>query len=218
VIRLGDGSAAALSPDGSMALAILFGAEQQLVMLPTGAGETRTLPRHDIADFLLARWVPDGKRIVFVGKKFGEPFRCYLQDVAGGEPRAIQSHDFGIRGAPVSPDSQRLALVGPDRKIVIAPLEGGTPEPVAGSLPGDVLIRWTGDGQALFVYQPGEVPARIHKLSLQTGQREPWMDVLPFDPAGVSTIGQIRLTPDGTSCVYSYKRTLSELFLVQGLV
>ena len=44
------------------------------------------------------------------------------------------------------------------------------------------------------------------------------MELLPSDPAGVSTIGQIRLTPDGKSCVYSFKRILSELYLVEGQV
>ena len=40
--------------------------------------------------------------------------------------------------------------------------------------------------------------------------------VAPSDPAGVASIGQVRLTPDGKSCVYSFKRTLSELYLVEG--
>ena len=42
------------------------------------------------------------------------------------------------------------------------------------------------------------------------------MELTPSDPAGVASIGQVRLTPDGKSCVYSFKRTLSELYLVEG--
>jgi hypothetical protein len=37
------------------------------------------------------------------------------------------------------------------------------------------------------------------------------------DPAGVETIGPILLTPDGKTCVYGYQRTLSDLYLVEGL-
>ena len=41
--RLGDGQATALSPDGRWALAIVFGSPDELKMLPTGAGQARTI-------------------------------------------------------------------------------------------------------------------------------------------------------------------------------
>jgi hypothetical protein len=41
--------------------------------------------------------------------------------------------------------------------------------------------------------------------------------LMPGDPAGVETIGPILLTPDGKTCVYGYHRTLSDLYLVEGL-
>jgi hypothetical protein len=40
---------------------------------------------------------------------------------------------------------------------------------------------------------------------------------MPADPAGVETIGPILLTPDARMCVYGYQRTLSDLYLVEGL-
>jgi len=39
----------------------------------------------------------------------------------------------------------------------------------------------------------------------------------PADPAGVSQIGPIVMTPDGRSYIYGYHRTLSDLYLVEGL-
>jgi hypothetical protein len=100
----------------------------------------------------------------------------------------------------------------------LVPVEGGDARPVGGIEAGEVLIRWSGDGKSVFVYRPGELPTRIQRVALETGEREPWMELVPSDPAGVSTIGQIRLTPDGKSCVYSFKRILSELYLVEGQV
>lgn len=43
------------------------------------------------------------------------------------------------------------------------------------------------------------------------------MQLLPSDPAGVNNIGPIVLTPDGKSYVYGYHRTLTDLYLVEGL-
>src|SRR6185503_5893476 len=44
VVKLGGGSAFALSPDGRFALAATVDAPTRLMLLPTGAGQTRTLP------------------------------------------------------------------------------------------------------------------------------------------------------------------------------
>jgi hypothetical protein len=41
--------------------------------------------------------------------------------------------------------------------------------------------------------------------------------LMPSDPAGVETIGPVLITPDGKACVYGYHRTLSDLYMVEGL-
>jgi len=52
---------------------------------------------------------------------------------------------------------------------------------------------------------------------LTTGRKTAVEQLMPGDPAGVETIGPILLTPDGKTCVYGYHRTLSDLYLVEGL-
>jgi serine/threonine protein kinase len=69
----------------------------------------------------------------------------------------------------------------------------------------------------LYVYRPGEFPAKVVKLDLTTGQRPLWRSLAPAHPAGVSQIGPIVMTPDDSSFIYGYHRTLSELYLVEGL-
>ena len=66
-VRLGAGKALALSPDGRWALALQETSPPQLVLLPTGAGESRPLPAEGLTDFYWARWFPDGRRILVVG-------------------------------------------------------------------------------------------------------------------------------------------------------
>jgi serine/threonine protein kinase len=217
VLRLGEGAAAGLSPDAKWALAIIYGTPSALMLLPIGVGDPTQIPRHDIEDYSAARWMPDGKRIVFVGRRPGEGRRAYVQPLKG-EPQPITEDEVALRGLPVSPDGKWLACTGVDGQMKLVPIEGGETRPLAGIESGEVLIRWSGDGKSLFVYRPGELPTRVQRLTLETGEREPWMELVPSDPAGVSTIGQIRLTPDGKSCVYSFKRILSELYLVEGQV
>ena len=64
-IRLGDGQAFALSPDGSHALTLRRGSPPELVLWPTGAGEPTVLKNAGITDYAWADWLPDGKHIVF---------------------------------------------------------------------------------------------------------------------------------------------------------
>jgi hypothetical protein len=78
-------------------------------------------------------------------------------------------------------------------------------------------MMFTSDSRSLYVYQPGELPARVYRLDLQTGQRTFWKELMPSDPAGVETIGPILMTPDGKTCVFGYHRMLADLYLVEGL-
>jgi hypothetical protein len=70
----------------------------------------------------------------------------------------------------------------------------------------------------MFIYNPGELPARVERLNLSTGQRQPWKTLMPPDAAGVTDVGPILITPDSSAYVYEYGRTLSDLYLVQGII
>ena len=63
--QLGEGRALALSPDGKWVLAARHGARTQLLLLPTAAGEQRTLPAGSVDLVYWAAWFPDSRRIVF---------------------------------------------------------------------------------------------------------------------------------------------------------
>jgi outer membrane protein assembly factor BamB len=100
---------------------------------------------------------------------------------------------------------------------MLYPGEPGEPRPAPGFQPGEIPVRWTGDGAAVWVFRPNEVPAKVYRVDMTTGDRSLWKELTPPDPAGVLLIGPILMTADGKSYVYSYRRTLDELFLVEGL-
>ena len=54
-------------------------------------------------------------------------------------------------------------------------------------------------------------------MDARTGKRSLWRQLAPLDPAGVSSIDPILLSADGRAYVYSYRRLLSGLFVVEGL-
>ena len=216
-VRLGDGTAAALSPDGRWVVAQNQDTPAQLVLLPTKAGESKPLTNDAINHTSMGRWFPDGKRFVFAGNEPGHGVRLYVQDPAGGKPQAISPEGVEVAAFAISPDGQFVAGVGPDQKGYLYPVTGGEPRPIPGFSPGEEPINWGEDGSSLFINPSGEMPARVYRLNVTTGQRTLMKQLMPSDPAGVEHIGPILITPDGKTCVYGYHRTLSDLYLVEGL-
>jgi hypothetical protein len=92
---------------------------------------------------------------------------------------------------------------------------GGTGRPLPGSVQGDAPIRWSADG-AVFV-RHGHVPLDVIRVDAATGRRTLWKTLAPADLAGVEEINTIALTPDGTTYAYGSSRTLSDLYIAEGL-
>jgi DNA-binding winged helix-turn-helix (wHTH) protein/dipeptidyl aminopeptidase/acylaminoacyl peptidase len=219
-VRLGDGSALALSPDGKWALAKSHGPPARLVLVPVGAGDARPLQSAAINYHQWACWFPDGRRVLFAGNEPGRGTRLYVQSVEGGKPRTVTPDVQGVHLTTphaISPDGRRIAAVGPDHKIYLYAAQGGGRSEVASTSAGDMPVGWGADGSALYVRRRGEVPVRVYRLDLGTGGKELYRELSPPDMTGVSEILRVLLTPGGESYAYSYTRELSDLFLVEGL-
>ena len=215
-VRLGDGMALSVSPDGKWAIVSTISAPAQLVLLPTGPGEAKPLT-HDSINHSRARWLPDGRRLLFSGKEPGHAARIYRQDSSDGKPVPISPEGVDPLVLVLSPDGQQVVGVGPDEKAYFYPVAGGEPKAVPGIEVGEQPIQWSDDAKAIYFYKPGDLPAKVYRLDLSTGHKTLWKELMPSDSAGVSRIGPILITPDGKSCLYGYHRILSDLYLVEGL-
>lgn len=218
--RIGDGSALALSPDGRWALARSLNVPAQLILLPVGEGELpRVLPPSPINYQSWACWLPDGERIILAGNESNRGAQLFIQHIARGKPRTITPHVEGVHlPSPhaVSPDGERVVALASDETAWLFPIAGGAAHKIEGLNKGDVPIRWSADGKHL-LFRRGEMPVEIHRLSLKTKRTTLWKSLMPTDAAGVSRILRVIITPDEKTCVYSYARDLSELYLVYGL-
>jgi Tol biopolymer transport system component len=213
-VRLGDGLASELSPDGKWALTIQRGSQPQLVLLPTGAGEPRPLPRGALTDLLSGHWLPDGRRLIVNGAEPGHGLRSYLQDLEGGAPQAVTPE--GVWTQLISRDGSWLAAGGgPGQHLALHPLAGGAARPIPGTEPGDRAVQWTSDGGGLYVFRRDEIPCRLYRLDLARNRREVLRQLMPADPAGVVATHEVEITPDGRAYAYSYIRMLSELYLLE---
>jgi DNA-binding beta-propeller fold protein YncE len=214
-VRLGDGFAMALSPDGDWALVTRRGG-RDLVLVPTGAGQERTIPVDGEPG--QAWFAPDGSRLV-VNLNLPDG-RTRIVSIAsdGSDARQLAPDGFDhfIGEHPLSPDGKWIDSQRGGNGGTLFPTDGSLrPREVPGFEPGDVVIRWSGDGNALFVFKRNELPARVDRLEIATGKRTPWLELMPADPAGVTRIPSVQLTPDGHTYAYNAARQLSDLYLIR---
>ena len=223
-VRLGEGRPNSISPDGRSVLAWKNSAEgigTGLAVLPTGAGEPRDVPRGTLRSYLDARYLPDGRRLLLSASEQDKPRRLFVQDLPDGVPKPITPEGVFTEYPFTTPDGAWVPA-GSDYNVapyLLYPIAGGEPRPIHGLEKGDQPIRFSADGGRLFIRygQRDRTKARIALLDLATGRKQPWRVLSPADPAGVAAITYAYVTPDGRAYVYDYTRTLSDLFLVEGL-
>lgn len=220
-VRLGDGHPESLSPDGKWVLARAPGAEtawgREWVLVPTGPGSPRRLPRGAIAQLVDGAWLPDGKRIVFTAIEEGQGARVYVQDVDAGGMRPFTPAGVRMPEKAATPDGKSV-LVWLDGKWFFYPIDGGTPRPFSRLGADDDPRQWSADGRFLYVSRPGTGPSvAIERLDVTTGRRESWKTLVPSDPVGIEYLDPPVISPDGRGYCYSYARRHQELYVVEGL-
>ncbi len=218
-VRMGDGDGIALSPDGEWVLSRV--PPDQLVLLPTGAGEVRPLkvtsstpqghPATIRAD-LPADWFPDGKRIAFIA----DDNRTHILDLNGEETPLTQT---GTAGYLVTPDAQSVLVQTGNGTYQLLPVDRSKPKSVEWLQENDRPIRFSADGKDLFVKssEKGTPGKTIYRVNLATGHRTLlWHIQLPH-AANAQEISSIDVTPDGTGYAYGYRQSSTTLYVVDGL-
>jgi tRNA A-37 threonylcarbamoyl transferase component Bud32/Tol biopolymer transport system component len=216
-VRLGTGQGLALSKDGKWVIAQkIETSPEQLVLMPTGAGEARALTQDDITH-VSARFLPDGKRFIFNGYQPGKPPRAWVQPLAGGAPVPVTPE--GVVAGLLTLDGTKF--IGRDldgqRKLFPVDPSGGAPEPVRFLEPTDSVVRIL-DGRTAFVRRPAPGgAAQVSRVDLATGTRTPMRTIVP-SAEGLSGGGfTLNMSADGSAYVYNFTATNSDLFLVKGL-
>jgi eukaryotic-like serine/threonine-protein kinase len=212
-VRLDEGQALALSPDGGSVLTFLRDVRDQLRIVPTGPGQIRVLHAAGMS-YVTARWFPDGQHVLVSAQEPTHTPSLFVQGIDGGSPRRLL--DDAVDGA-VSPDGRTVATIDREGMVVLTPTDGGRRRLVQGPR-GARMLRWTDTNRYVFLQADNLFPAKILKFDLETGRAEAWLTLGPADMAGVRrNNGYIALSADGRSYCYSYIRFLSTLFVVEGL-
>ena len=224
-VRLGEGVATALSPDGKVVLAgvkaSLGDPDPELLIYPTGPGEPKKLPKSGLTNWGFSRnnFLPDGRRFAINAAEPGRDLpKVWLRDIDGGKPIPLSPE--GYSGGIVSPDGTWILVrtpgaPTPETRYYRCSIPGGEVQEIHGLRFEDGPAQISDDGRYLFLVGGNEIPRKVFRFEIAIGRREIWRTVSPSDLAGVS---ELHVYPSGRdSYLYEYTRILSDLYLVEGI-
>jgi eukaryotic-like serine/threonine-protein kinase len=213
-VRLADGEALALSPDGGR---VLIRSGEALAVAPIGAGTPVAVATDSVRALRSAAFFPDGRRILLHGADADGKDRFWVVDPPG-PPRPASPPDTSGQAFLMSPDGGSVVAWSAETSVLsILPLGGGPARPLAGTENDDPL-GWTADSKSLYVRKnPGQTRT-ITLLDVATLARRPWRELAPPDPGSVTYAPSVSFARDGSAYAYTYRRVLtSDLYVVEGL-
>ncbi|MCK6544799.1 protein kinase [Myxococcota bacterium] len=217
-VRLGEGMAWAISPDGKYVLISPKAPYEKLVLVPTGPGQPRELPRGDVSIVTLVEFLPGGAELVIQGEDREGETRLWRQSLSGGEPEHLAGPGYRLALRDASPDGRTLLVFDLDFRQFELSLATGKLTPVRG-LEGNWPIQWTPDGRGLFVRDSlrSQRSAKASTFDRATGRLEPWRELVAPDPVGAHGVQQILVSRDASTFVYQVAQKLGELYVAEGL-
>ena len=218
-VVLGKGVGQLFSPDNKWVVGLTY-SEPGLFLLPTGAGERRTLTAPGF-NYITAGWFHDGKRVIFAARHNDAPPAAYVQSVEGGEPVRISEmilplrSDWAIR---VSPDDSWFFGAQATGPPVIVSVSDGRPRVLHKLGPDALPVAWTADSQAIVIVRPSSDPltAVIARVELATGVIRNLREINVSDKSGGRSLSCVT-TPDASTIVCNVGRYLTDLYLVENL-
>ncbi|HEX4380701.1 MAG TPA: protein kinase [Candidatus Acidoferrum sp.] len=212
--RIGEGYGHAISPDGKWIITQDLTA-RALKLVPTGAGEGRTLT-HDNISYGSVRYMPDGKHLIATGAEHGKSGRTYLVDTQTGDSKPLTPE--GYSGVTVSRDGSKVALRGPDGMWGVWTI-ADSKFAVIPSFDSRYSVRnWAPGDQELYAVssRAEDRRSRVFRLDPKTGKLEFWKE-FGGNMAGLQSVGAPLFAQNADAYVYTYSQVLSEGFVVTHL-
>jgi len=213
-IRLSEGVGLAISPDAKWVVTQDLNSPA-LKIVPTGAGEGRTLT-HDNITYFGARYMPDGKHLIATGAEPGKSARTFLIDKQTGDSKPLTPE--GYRGTTVSHDGSKVAMRGPDGRWGVWTMTDSKFATIPSLEPKYDMYDWTRDDRQLYSESGGSEDrhSRIFRLDPKTGKMEFWKE-FGGDMAGTQAVGPPIFAQNSDAYVYVYTQLLSKGYIVSNL-
>lgn len=175
----------AYSRDGQWVVHREMRAKEQILWRSRVDGSERLQLTHPPLAPMIVRWSPDGKRIAFMGKAPGRPWKIYVVSTEGGSPQQLLQGDRNEADPNWSPDGRSLMFGHPPDYMA----EPGLPKAIyvidlrtrqVSTLPGSEGLfspRWSPDGHHVVA-----MPLNQTKLMIFDFTTRKWTELARHSP------------------------------------
>ncbi len=214
-VRLGEGSVEGFSPDGRSVVALVPTTPAQLRLYPVGVGGTRRLDLGAFSALDHAQvWGPGEDSILACGTISSRTPQCFFRTASDTKWRALTSG--GVDAGLASPDGQRVLTVSASGRARLHDLRDGSSRLVSGLRARDRLIRWSPDGESIWVWRADTLPIPVNRVDITTGHRERLETLVPRADPGMLQIFAVTLADDPRVYAYDALQYTSQLFVIEG--
>ena len=215
-VQLGAGFYPELSPNRQWVACTTLDSRPQVRLLPTGAGDARTLPLGELASVESVLWTHDSQNLLLSAYQ-GDQIRIYIQAIDGSAPKPISPADFKIASNVLTPDGRYAVGRSRNNQFLVA-LTGAEQSNIPGVGRGDQVVAFSDDSRFAYVQALDSLPARVDRVEIATGQRSKWRTFQPYNLSGVTGLGPIFLSADLKGYAYNYESIISDLYTLDGAV
>jgi hypothetical protein len=218
-VRLGDGHALAMSPDGKWVSGYLSPdpSSRRYVLMPTGAGEEQAVTPPGLTVGIVVGWLGGGRYFIAGAKEGSNGFRPYLYDQPRGVVQPIGATDYADGMPLTSPDRTRFIAQRTNGDWSLNDFTGGEGRPLKALGPHDRPLGWRADNRSIYMTTHTD-DSRVLNVTLydiETANRTSWKEIHPARP--VDELNNLAITPDGKAYAYGFSVVTSDLYIGQGL-
>ncbi len=217
-VPLGEGGPAAVSADDGLVLAMVFSSPPRVMLYPTGPGSVQRLDSGQYQSLATSGGIRVAGRdttVFFCGAEPKQAGRCYVEKLPAGSITPVTP--LGTTQGWLSPDGSRVLAAADSFRIY--PTDGGPSQPALGFRPDDLPIRWSPDGNEVWVWaNPYAIsPLHVDRVDPVTGARASLVEIMPRDLTDVRAVGYLTLADDPHSYAFVEYPYVSRLFTVDSL-
>ena len=215
-VQVAEGHYPQLSPDGKSVICLeRTQSETVIVVTPIPSGLPRRYSLKAGGKYHSAEFGGTTDRFIVHLIDDGCGLHSHVLDIQSGRLTPVPGQRYITQVAPHA----NWGVVPGGSELRITNLGTGEMRSICSLRTGWSAVRWSTNGQELFVFEPGDdfATGNVSRINVQSGEQNPWLTLHPSDNVGAYLLRWLDLTPDGRSYAYTYQQDLSDLYILDGL-
>jgi Tol biopolymer transport system component len=219
-VRLNDGVAFAISPDGKWVTGYSSRDTKQrrYVLMPTGAGEEVTVEFPNLPEKtgIVLGWLAGEGNYLVGGLSQAKKWQLHTWNRPSNSLKPA-SEDGMEDGLPeIAPDGRHVLMPHSSKGWMVCDAPTATCRQVPGLSVHDQPIGWRSDNRSIYVsmHHDENRALMVSLVDTENGKRTEWKTIHPSIP--VDSVHGLKVTPDGRAYAYNYTYGRSDLYLASG--